>query len=340
MSKVNAMNRFPFHYLHGLTLTIVTTALAFPLARLPYLDKVGPLILALFIGIVVSSILRRQGSLPERYLTGIQFSAKTLLKIGIVFLGLRLNFALVAQLGWKIVLANFIVIALGLLTAEFLGRRLGLSTSLRRTLAVGSSICGATAIAAAIPVLNPENEEVALSITVISILGTLAVLGYLFVAQMLNPSNLLYGSFVGATLQEVAQVVAAGYSFNTEAGDIALVTKLLRVAMLAPVLMIIGLLPNNATEEPTAKRPPMLPWFLAGFIVFGIINSLGILPDVLVNALVQLSLYLTAIAMAAIGMGINVRVLGKFSVKSIAVSLSALVMMILFMLPYSLFVLG
>jgi len=334
------MKRLPFHYLHGLALTIVCTALAFPLAKIPYLDKVGPLILALFIGIVVSSIVRRQGELPERFSTGIQFSAKTLLKIGIVFLGLRLNFALVAQLGWKIVLANFLVITLGLLTAEFLGRKLGLSTSLRRTLAVGSSICGATAIAAAIPILNPENEEVALSITIISVLGTLAVITYLFAAQMFSPNNLLYGSFVGATLQEVAQVVAASYSFTTEAGDIALVTKLLRVAMLAPVLMLIGLLPTGSKEVIETKRPPVLPWFLAGFIIFGVINSIGILPDVLVNALVQLSLYLTAIAMAAIGMNIDVSALGKFSAKSIVVSFSALLIMILFMLPYSMLVLG
>lgn len=338
------MKRFSFSYVYGLALTIACTALAFPLAKLPYLDKVGPLIIALFIGIVVSSLIRKYsksaGQIPERYTAGIQFSAKTLLKVGIVFLGLRLNFALVAQLGWKIVLANFVVILLGLLTAEFLGRRLGLSTSLRRTLAVGSSICGATAIAAAIPVLNPENEEVALSITVISVLGTLAVIAYLGVAQFFMPSNLLYGSFVGATLQEVAQVVAAGYSFSTEAGDIALAIKLMRVAMLAPVLMLIGLLPIKNSEKTENTRPPLLPWFLAGFIFLGVVNSADILPEVLVNALVQLSLYLTALAMAAIGIGINVNVLGKFSVKAIVVSFSALVVMVLFMLPYSVFVLG
>jgi len=335
-----AENKFASYtkYIDGLMLTLACILVSFPLARLPYLDKVGPLILALGIGMIASRFIRQNGEIPERYTAGIKLSAKTLLKLGIVFLGVRLNFALIAALGFKIVFANMLVITLGLLTAEFLGRKIGLSASLRRILGVGSSICGASAIAAAIPVLNPKNEEVALSITVISVLGTLAVIIYTAVAQTIGPDSILYGVFIGATLQEVAQVVAAGFSFNAEAGDTALVIKLMRVAMLAPVLMLIGLLPTE--EKGDGKRPPLLPWFLGGFLIFGVLNSLGIIPEFAVNILVQISLYLTALAMAAIGIGINVNGLGKYSLKAIVLGLACLVVMVLFMLLYIAFVLG
>ena len=334
------MFRSAYRHASGFLITLMCTLLAFELSLLPYLSTFGPLVLALVVGTVVSALVSRAGELPSYTKTGVGFAAKTLLRVGIVFLGVRLNFVLIAELGPKLVLANVAVIALGLTSIEWLGRKLGLSTSLRRTLAVGSSICGASAIAAAIPVLNSKDEEAGVSIGVISLLGTLAVIAYLALAGVLEPSHILYGSFVGATLQEVAQVVAAGYSFSPEAGDIALVVKLMRVAMLAPVLILLNMMNRSSGEVEQGKRPPLVPWFLVGFTALGIINSLGVIPETLSAALVKLSLWLTALAMAAIGLGINLGTFGKLGTKAVWVSATGFALMVIFMLPYGWFFLS
>lgn len=298
------------------------------------------MLLAIVVGMIVSSIIRTEGSLPKQLQEGVNFSAKTLLKLGIVFLGVRLNFLLIAQLGIKLVLANLIVIILGLISIELIGRKLKLTASLRRTLAIGSSICGATAVAASLPVLKPKDEETGVTIATISILGTLAVFVYLPLAQVLTPSDLLYGAFVGATLPEMGQVMAAGYSFSSEAGDTALLVKLMRVAMLVPVLFFFSFLERKESlKDNNAEQPPLIPWFLAGFLILGVLNSFGFVPEQMKTLLVQLSLYLTAIAMAAIGLGVNVRAFGRLGGKAVFASLLGLTLIGIFMLPFSAFVL-
>lgn len=324
----------------GLALVSICAAVGYALSTLPYFDKFGTLVLALIAGIFVSNVVRVDGELHERYKSGIKFSSKNLLELGVVLLGMRLNFLIIAELGLTFAVANILVIIIGLISLELIGRRFGLSPSLRRSIGVGTSICGSSAIAAAIPILKPTDEETGVSITVVNLLGTFGVFLYITILQFYTPSEVLFGALAGTTLQSVGQVIAAGYSYSQEAGDIALVVKLMRVAMLVPVLIVLSILTRKSTQktsEKTDKRPPILPWFLIGFLLVGVANTFLAIPESITNIIVQFSLAFTALAMAAIGLGVNLSIFGKLGSRSIMASMVGFIAMISFVLLYSSF---
>ena len=215
------------------------------------------------LGITFRAVL----GLPDAVQKGGQFAAKSLLKVGIVLLGVRLNFLLLAEIGPVILVANLAVVILGLLAMEWFGRKLNLPLSLRLGVAVGTCICGASAIVAAVPIIGANDEEAGISVAVISLLGTFGVVLYTLFAAVLAPSETVYGTLVGATLQEVAQVIAAGYTVNTATGDLAILVKLARVALLAPALLGINLLLRRREETNVGPdAPPLLPLFLVGLL--------------------------------------------------------------------------
>ncbi len=172
--------------LPGLFLVAFLTLLAYGAARLPFLSVVGPLVVGLLLGMGWRAVF----GLPGQAEAGARFAAKTILKVGIALLGVRLDFLLLAQVGPAVLLGLFFI--------ERLGRRLGLSRGLRLALAVGTSICGASAIVAAAPIIGARDEEIGVSVSVISVLGTLLVLAYLAVYRLLEPSGDLYGVLVGS----------------------------------------------------------------------------------------------------------------------------------------------
>ncbi len=333
----NSLARYWHKLWYGLVLVSICTFLGFGLSKTPYIGTFGTLVLALIAGIIVGNVIRKDGELDERYKAGIKFSSKTLLELGVVLLGMRLNFLLIAELGITFLLANILVIFVGIVVLELVGQKFGLSPSLRRSIGVGTSICGSSAIAAAVPILKPTDEETGVAITVVNLVGTVGVFLYITMTQFFTPSDVLFGALAGTTLQSVGQVIAAGYSFSNESGDIALVVKLMRVALLVPVLVILSLATRKSTGETTGKRPPLLPWFLIGFLLVGLFNTLVPLPELVKTVLNQLSLIFTALAMAAIGLGVNLSIFGKLGSRSIYASFASFIAMIVFVLPYTSF---
>ncbi len=298
--------------LTGLLLTAALTLLAYLLDALPGLHLLGTLGLALVLGLLWRALF----GLPERAAPGARFSAKTLLNAGVILLGVRLDFVLLYRAGPTVLLLDLLVVTTSLLAMERLGKWLGLSRGLRLALAVGSSICGAAAVAAAVPVIKANDDEVSVSVGIVSLLGTLGVLGYSLLGTLLAWSPAQYGMMTGATLHAVGHVLAAGAAQGAEALDIATLTKLTRVALLAPVLLVLGTLlrrdagRGDAALTP-AERPPLVPGFLVGFLAVGLLNSLGLLPGPLVGVLETTSVLLTATAMAGIGLGVDFGVLRR-----------------------------
>ena len=306
----------PVRLLPGVALTALLTGLAYGLDHLPGLHLLGTLGIALVLGMLWRALF----GWPERAVPGARFSAKTLLNLGVILLGVRLDFVLLYRAGLTVLLLDLLVVTTGLLVIERLGKLLGLSRGLRLALAVGSSICGASAIAAAVPVIKANDDEVSVAVGIVSLLGTLGVLGYSLAGPLLGWSPAHYGLMTGATLQAVGHVLAAGAAQGAEALDIATLTKLTRVALLAPVLLVIGALLGRrdaltkSAADPTgarAERPPLLPGFLVGFLVLGVVNSLGVIPGPLVEGLETASVVLTATAMAGIGLGVDFGVLRR-----------------------------
>jgi uncharacterized integral membrane protein (TIGR00698 family) len=329
--------------LPGLALAAALTAAAYAAALLPGLGVIGPLVLALVAGLAWRAV----AGLPARAVPGVRFAGKTVLKIGIVLLGIRLDYALLLDVGPKILLADVLVVVVALVVVDRLGRRLNLDRGMRLAIAVGTGICGASAIVAAVPILRATEEEAGVSISVISVLGTLAVFGYVLLAAVFDVPVDVYGVLVGATLQEVAQVVAAGYSPGNEPGDLALLVKLARVALLAPTLIVLSWLlrrqirseRGDPADGDGASLPPLVPWFLIGFLAVGAINSLGVVPAPVAGTVHQGSLLLTAVAMGAIGLLVDLSAFRTVGRRAMMLGAAGLGVLIVLMVPYTLWAL-
>ena len=238
---------------------------------------------------------------------GIAFSARTLLRIGIAMLGLRISFSMAADLGWPIVFfvigAVTSTILFGLLISKFFGYGPRFAF-----LSAGSvAICGASAamaISAILPIDERTEERLVFTVVGVTILSTFAMILYPILADALSYDAKLAGIFLGATIHDVAQVVGAGFSKSEETGDIATVVKLIRVSMLAPIILIASILIRQVSEKElgTSKRPPLVPGFVLAFVVLVIINSVQIVPENITEISVEISRWALLTAIAAVGM--------------------------------------
>ena len=272
--------------------------------------------------LVLGVLVRSSFGLPVMLKSGIGYSAKTILRLGIVLLGVRLNFSSLASSGLLILLLDSLIVIVGIFGVNALGKRAGFTRGLRLSLAFGTGICGASAAVAAGSISSATDEEVSLAVGTVSLLGTFGVLGFIVLRQPLGLSDTHYGILTGSTLQEVGQVIAAA-SVSASALDTATLTKLTRVALLAPALVIASSwLRVRQTQLETSQksdRPPLLPPFLLGFLLVGLVNSLGVLPKEISSLAQTLSIACTAMAMAGIGLGVDLKAVRRVGVKALGV---------------------
>lgn len=277
------------------------------------------MLFALLLGMAVSFLY--QNDTPCA--CGIDFTASTLLRAGVVLLGLRIALGDLAVLGWQTALmlagAIFTTIVLGVGLAKILGlqKRFGALTG-------GSvAICGASA-ALAISTILPkgENHERDTLLTVIGVtaMSTIAMVLYPIIAGQIGMTDTEAGIFLGGTIHDVAQVVGAGYSVSESAGDIATLTKLVRVAMLMPVVLIMMLVIKRFYKTNTQAEGgevPKMPLFLIGFIALMLLNSFITLPEFVIEAGTQVSRFFLVVSITAIGMKSNLGKLAEVGVLPI-----------------------
>ncbi|MGB4076005.1 YeiH family protein [Pseudomonas sp.] len=269
---------------------------------------------------------------------GIEFTARSVLRIGVALLGMRITLEQIAALGWKppvlVVTLVVVTILVSVVTAKLMGfqRLFGMLTG------GATAICGASAalaLAAALP--NHPQKERAVLFTVIGVsaLSTVAMILYPMIANWAGLSPQVAGVFLGATIHDVAQVVGAGYSMSTETGDTATVVKLMRVAMLLPVIVAAAMITRMQGADPTGKRPPLLPMFAVGFLVLACVNSTGWVPQVVQDGVNELSRWCLVVAISALGMKTQIKELAAVGIKPIllmigeSVFLVALVLLLL-----------
>jgi len=220
------------------------------------------------------------------------------------------------------------VVVIGTLAMERFGKLLGLGRGVRLGLALGSCICGAAAIAAAAPIIRATDDDVSVSVGIVSLLGTVGVVGFAVLAPLLGMSVQRYGLMTGATLHEVAQVLAAGAAHGGRALDLATITKLTRVALLAPTLLVVGAVLRRRDAAGTggrtgpARRPPLLPGFLIGFLALGALRSAGLVPAPMVPLLQTGSTVLMTAAMAGIGLAVDLRVVRRIGAPAVALAVA------------------
>eukprot|EP01035_Chromulina_nebulosa_P041542 gene41542-56203_t len=277
------------------------------------------MILAVVAGMVYSNVL----GTPAHAKAGIAFSQKRLLRFAIVLLGFQLTLGQVVSIGAGGV--GIVALTLGstFVFTITLGRLIGVDPKLAQLIAAGTSICGASAIVATNIVTDARDEDVTYAVASITLFGTVAMLGFPLLAPLLGLDQHAFGLWAGASIHEVAQVIGAGFQNGTQSGEIATVAKLTRVAMLAPMVIALGLMARRKTSgDQSAARPPM-PWFVAAFIAVVALNSLVTVPAEVKPAIVLATTIMLTMGLAAMGLQADISQLRSRGLRPLALAFCA-----------------
>ncbi len=261
----------------------------------------------LVVALLLGAIVANGGLVDERFGPGLAFASKRMLRIGIVLLGFRLALDDVSQIGGPpgiVVVA--VVVVLTFFATRFLGARLGVSGPLSLLVATGFSICGASAIAAMRPLSDADDEEVGYAIGLVTLYGTLAVVALPLVDRLLlDLGEAGFGWWSGASVHDVAQVVATASTRGETALETAVVVKLSRVVLLAPMLIAVSVVRNRQPTAGQSSRPPLIPLFVLGFLAAAAIRTAGVLGDGVLDAIKQAETIFLAAAMVGLGSSIR-----------------------------------
>ena len=318
--------------LPGLVLCAALSAGALLLDRVLWLHTLGlsALTLAIMLGLVVGNTVFPRWVV--RCAPGVLYAKQYMLRLGIILYGFRLTFQDMGYVGLAGVLIDALVLITTFSLAVMLGIRVfKLERGTAMLIGIGSSICGAAAIMAAEPVLKARAEQVTVAVATVVVFGTLAIFIYPLLHglnlhwQWLNTTDFAYGMFVGSTIHEVAQVVAAGAAISPTAADTAVIAKMVRVMMLAPFLIALAVyLAHAKTEQVTepvqAKTKGLLtgvtvPWFAFVFVAVAGFNSLQLLPEPAIEHIAQLDTALLAMAMVALGLTTDIKAIRRAGLK-------------------------
>lgn len=310
--------------LPGLVVCLAASGVAFGVGQL--LPCVSPLLVAIVLGILAANAAH----LPERASAGIDFSAKKLLRAGIVFLGLQLVLSDIARLGAPMLLVIVGIVAVGLTTTIALGRLLGIPRHLTLLIACGFSICGAAAVAGAAGVLDPDDEaeeDTVTAVALVVIFGTLMIPLIPLAAHFLTLSPGFAGMWAGGCVHEIAQVVAVGGILGGGALTVAVVVKLTRVLLMAPIVAALSMWRRRADRTAVAsghlapaRMPPVVPLFIVGFLAMVALRSFTDLPAAVLATGKVLQTVLLSAAMFGLGCGVRVRALATVGLRPFALA--------------------
>lgn len=289
----------------GLATALTVTILAMIVA--PWVPPLSPLLITMLIGIVWRNLF----PVPEQLLPGNAIAAKPILRIGIVLLGLQIAAGDIIGLGWIALLAIVAAVSLTFTVTMAVGKRLGIDRSLRMLIASGFSICGAAAVAGAKSVTDADDDDTATAVGLVVIFGTIMIPLGPAVTALFGMDAETAGLFIGLTTHEVAQVVAAGGIVGAAALTAAVIVKLGRVLLLAPVMSALGFMNRRERADAGRERPPIVPYFVLGFIVCVVIRSLNLLPQPVLEAATMVQTAALAMAMFALGLNVHLRSIAK-----------------------------
>ena len=271
--------------------------------------------IAILAGIAIRSVWEP----GPRWRIGIAFSAKQLLEVAVMLLGASISLSALVASGPALLTGIVATVAIALIASYAIGRLLGLPARMSILIACGNAICGNSAIAAVAPVIGASGDDVASSIAFTAILGVLVVLGLPLLIPLLGTTPTEYGVLAGLTVYAVPQVLAATVPVSLVSTQVGTLVKLVRVLMLGPVVLGLSLLAPRLRDEPGAPAGArkklgffkLVPWFILGFLALATARSLGLVPDAALAPLTRTAGILTVIAMAALGLGVDVRVVAR-----------------------------
>lgn len=284
--------------LPGVGACVAIAGAAYGLRTLPGVHDFSPMIIAIALGILIRNTIGTHVALT----VGIGFSMRRLLRLAIILLGVQLTFGQVAETGVRGVAIILAAVGTTFLFTLAVGRLIGADPRLTRLIAAGTSICGASAVAAANSVVDAHDEDVAYAVACVTVFGSIAMFVYPLLQGALDLAPRDYGLWAGASIHEIAQVVAATFAVGREAGDFGTVAKLTRVMTLAPmVFAMAAFLPSLGGATSERARAP-LPWFVLGFIALVAVNSVVAIPPSIKADTSVISTFLLTMALAAMGL--------------------------------------
>ncbi|MFM9137731.1 MAG: YeiH family protein, partial [Actinomycetota bacterium] len=291
-------------FVPGIGLTLLITFVGF--AVHDRFDAVSPLVASLAIGVALGNL----GAVPAVCAPGVKFSAKKILRLGIMLLGSQLAVSQVVELGGAELAVVIVVVAATFLGTMWLGPRLGVSRPLSLLVATGFSICGASAVAAMEGVAEADEEEVTYAIALVTLCGSLAII---LLPALRNVVGLdaaeMFGAWVGASVHDVAQVIATSSTGGDSAVQSATVVKLSRVVLLAPLVAMVSVWLRTPraglTSKSTSSKVSVVPIFVVGFIAMILVRTTGVLSDDVLSTLKTIEQW--CLASALVGLGAEVR---------------------------------
>jgi uncharacterized integral membrane protein (TIGR00698 family) len=331
-STVTTTGNFPvptWHSVPGVLVAIVVACLSIAIAAIETRVLGHPVIEALVVALLLGMVIRFFWRPGPMFDPGIRFAGKGVLEISVAILGISVDLPLLVRAGPALGIAIVGIVAVGLGVGVGIARALGLTPRLAILVATGNAICGNSAIAAVAPVIGADAEDVASSIAFTAILGVIVVLGLPLLIGPLTLSHYQYGVLAGLTVYAVPQVLAAAFPVSALSGEVATLVKLVRVLMLGPVVLFFALRERTRATV-RLSFSTLVPWFILGFLVLAAVRAAGFVPAEWIAPTRLVSTYLTIIAMAALGLSADVRMVARAGARVVlAVSLSLLVLIAL-----------
>ena len=303
---------------------------------------------AMLIAIVLGMLVRNTIGLPEWFAPGVRFCVTTLMMLGIVLMGAKLDFYKVAEKSAMALLACAICVGVALGMTVWLCRRFGVGGKLGLLVGVGTAICGGTAIAVVAPVIEAEESETAFAIATVTLFGVVAIFVLPLLGAALGLTQDEFGMWAGTSVHQTAQVIATGFAYGQEAGEVATIVKLVRVLLLAPIAVGLGIWYAQqkrrrqiAHVTKIGKLRTLFPPFILGFVGLALANTLRLLPDFTLHLqdsflwstqdvdvklgklATTCSTFLLTTAMAGVGLGVHLRGLARTGLGALGVGLAS-----------------
>jgi uncharacterized integral membrane protein (TIGR00698 family) len=306
----------------GLALAAAIAAAGFALRWIPGFGLLSPMILSIIVGIFFHNVV----GTPILARAGVVFSLRRILRLAIILLGLQLTAQEVIDVGATGIAIIVLTLVGSFLFTTWLGRLIGVDRKLTELIAAGTSICGASAVIATNTVTEAHDEDVAYAVACVTVFGSIAMFAYPLLPAIFRLDPHAFGLWAGASIHEIAQVVAAAFQDGARAGEFATIAKLSRVMMLAPTVIALGLLTARRSRRlgqvhRGANAP--LPWFVLGFIALAGVNSIVTIPPEARSVVVLLTTFLMSMALAAMGLETDIAKLKAKGFKPFALGLAA-----------------
>ena len=331
----------------GVLLTALVGSVAIYVHQLPFapftIDQRHP-IDSLLVAIVIGMVIRNMVPLGSTLAPGVKYSVKKVLPFAIVLMGAKLNFYDVVRVSSQALLISVICVAVALGLTLWLCKKTGVGQKLGLLIGIGTAICGGTAIAVTAPVIEADDNDTAFAITTITLFGLVAIFLFPVLGTMLDLRQDEFGVWAGIAIQATPQVMAAGFAYGEQAGEIAVIVKLVRVLLLAPLIIGIGAWYGRQKRAQQQAHvgvkmhwATLFPPFILGFVLLAVANTIHLLPDFTLHfqqsplweagsvplsmrsAVTGASYFLITMAMAGVGLGVHLGSLLKVGVKGLYV---------------------